>query len=136
MNLVGVSASLGNHVLVTNHHVQTVVFAIQQFLEVVVDGVCITEAVTVSRCQTDGWHVLVVNCWYVLNIIGGQTPVSLVVVGVVIVTELCAQLQVLVNLPAECASQVQVLTLLLLVVIALCHDRIVEVSQIIVGSTG
>ena len=135
MNLVGVGTCLSDDVLMSHHHVQTVILAVKQLLEVVVDGVSITEAVAVSRCQTDGWHVLVANCWYVLNIIGSKTPVALVVVAVVVVSELSAQLQVFVNLPAECTGQVQVLALLLLVVVPLCLDRIVEVTQVVVGST-
>ena len=135
MNLVGVDTCLSDNVLVTNHYVQLVIIAFKQLLEIIVDCVCVTEAVAISRCQTDSWHVLVVHCRYVLNIIGGKTPVALVVVVIVIITKLCAQFQVGVYLPAKCTSQVQVFALLLLVVVPLSLDRIVEVTQIVIGST-
>ena len=74
---------------------------------------------TVCRYQADSRHVLIVNCRDVLDIIGGKTPVALVVVVVVIVAELSAELQVLVDLPTEGSCNVQVLTFLLLVVVPL-----------------
>ena len=48
MYLVGINALLGNHVLMTYHQVQLVILVLNQILEVVVDGVGIAEAVTVS----------------------------------------------------------------------------------------
>ena len=135
MYLVSVGTCLGDNVLVTYHHVETVILAVEQLLEVVIDGVGIAEAVTISRCQTDGWHILIVDSRYVLNIIGGQTPVALIVVVVIVVAKLCAELQVLDYLPAESTGNVQILALLLLVVIPLCLDRIVEVTQVVIGTS-
>ena len=103
----------------TSHDVQTMVFAVQQLLEVVVNGVGVAEAMAVRACQTNGRLVLITRGRYVLNIIGGQTPETLVVVPVVVVAEFGADLQVLIDLPAEGTCDVQVLTLLLLVVVPL-----------------
>ena len=119
MYFVSVHTLLGNHVLVTRHDVQTVILAVENLLEVVIDRVSIAETVTAGSSQADSRHVLIVNRRYVLNIIGGQTPKALVVVVVVVITKLCAEFQVLIDFPSESTSNIQVLTLLLLVVVIL-----------------
>ena len=71
---------------------------------------------------------------YILNIVGGETPEALVVLVVVVVAELSLQFQVVNDFPAEAASHVQVFALLLTVVVSSSCHRIVEVTQVVVGT--
>ena len=123
---------LGNHILVTSHDVQTVIFAVEQFLEVVIDGIGVTETMTACACQTNSRLVLITRGGYILNIIGGQTPITLIVVVIVVITELSAEFQVRIYLPTKCTSDIQVLTLLLLVIVILSLDWVIEVAQFLI----
>ena len=116
----------------TNHDIQTMIFAVEQFLEVIVDGIGVAETIAVCACQTNSRLILISRSRYILNIIGGQTPITLVVVVIVVITELSAEFQVLIDLPAKCTSDIQVLTLLLLVIVILSLDWVIEVAQFLI----
>ena len=111
------------------------VVAVDELLEVVVHGVGVAEAMTVGVRNADGRHVLHVDGGHILNIIGGKSPEALVVLGVVVVAELCLESQVVVDFPSEGTGDVEVLAVLLSVVVALYLQGVVEVAQLVVGTT-
>ena len=86
----------------------------------------------VRACQTNGRLVLITRGGYILNIIGGQTPITLIVVVIVVITELSAEFQVRIYLPTKCTCNIQVLTLLLLVIVILSLDWVIEVAQFLI----
>ena len=136
MSLVGVDTLLGDYVLVTGEDVKAVVFALEKLLEVVADGIGVTETMTVGVDKTDGRHVLVFTCRYVLYIICGKTEELLVILVVVVITKLGLETEVVNNFPSERTGNVKSLLLALHVVVALCLNRVVEVTEVVVGSTG
>ena len=135
MNLVHILTLLGNHVLVTQQYVKAMILIVDQLLEIVADGIGVTETMAIGLCKTDCWMILILTCWYVLYIIGSQTPETLVVLVVVVVTELCLEFQVVENFPSERTTQIQVLAFLLAVVVVSRGDRVVEVTQVIIIGT-
>ena len=135
MSLVGIDMLLGDDVLMTNQYVERVVVAVQNLLEVVVGRVGVAEAMAVGIGDTDGRHVLHVDGGHIFNIIGGETPEALVVLGVVVVAKLGLQAEVVVDFPSEGTGDVEVLAILLAVVVALHLQGVVEVTQLIVGTT-
>ena len=108
----------------------------EESLEVVVDGIRVAEAMTLGIHEVDGRHILILNGRYILDVVSRQTPETLVIFVIVVITELSLQLQILVNLPTERTGNVQVLTLFLAVVVVSRGNGVVEVTQIIVSSTG
>ena len=107
----------------------------EQSLEVVAYRIGVAEAVTLGVNVADGRHTLISGSRHVLYIISRGTPEALSIFIVSVVTELSLQLQVLINLPAERTSQIQVAALLLLVVVVSRCDRVVETGLLQVVST-
>lgn len=101
------------------HEVQAVVSILNQLREVVADSVRITETVAVSVSQAYCRLVLVAGCRYVLYIISGCTPETLVVLVVVVISEFGPDFEVLEYFPSECSCKVEGLALLLAVVVVL-----------------
>ena len=106
----------------------------EYLLEVVTDGVGIAETMTLGVSNIDGGLALILARGYILNIISGETPEALVVLIVIVVAELCLQLQVLVNLPTERTGKVQVLALLLTVIVVSRRNGVIQVTQIVIGT--
>ena len=131
--LVQIDMLLGNHILVTNQHVQRVITVLtEEFLEVIANSIGVAEAMTLGISDTDSRLVLVITQRYILNIILSQTPEALVVIGVIIITELSLHLEVVKDFPTEATCDIQVLTLCLLVTVTVGNQWVVEVTQIII----
>ena len=104
------------------------ILIVDQLLEIVADGVGVTETMAIGLSETDCRMILIVTCWYVLYIICSQTPETLVVLVVVVVTELSLELQVVEYFPSERTTQIQVLAFLFAIVVVSRGDRVVEVT--------
>ena len=135
MCLIGIDTLLSDYVLVTYEKIETVVFALKQLLEVVVDSIRTAETMTVGVDKTDSRHVLVFTCWYVLYIICSKTEELLVILVVVVITELSLETEVVDDFPSERSCHVKGLLLALHIIVTLSLNRVVKVTEVIISST-
>ena len=134
MNLVRVSTLLGNDILMTNHHVEAVLLALQELLEVIANSIGVAELVAICILESDTRQAREVR-EAVTRLISCLTIVTLIILIVVVIAELYLSLQVLDDFPTERTRKVQLLALLYTVVVILRNNRVVEVTKFIIIAT-
>ena len=118
----------------TNHHIEAVLLALQELLEVVANSIGVAELVAICILEGDTRHAWVVR-EAVTSLISSLTIVTLIILVVVIVAKFNLSLQILDDFPTESTSKVQLLTLLYTVVVILRNNRVVEVTKFIIIAT-
>ena len=118
----------------TNHHVETVLLALQELLEVVANSIGVAELVAICILESDTRQAWVVR-EAVTSLISSLTIVTLIILIVVIVAKFYLSLQILDDFPTESTSKVQLLALFYTVVVILRNNWVVEVTKFIIIAT-